>query len=273
MLKLATLTLVLGVAFSASTWAADDVKLVPSSVSYKITMISAQNSQVQDVEGGMVDTSAITCDGYKVSQQMILRIIPRQGGRAAVINSAGTMLEGLDGLSFRYSQKTTVNGRLTESTSGAAALTGVGQGGQARIAGKPEPVELPAGTLFPVAMTNRVLQAAAAGQTRVETRLFDGTTSTPNGLSAIIATLTKPQDLTVPADKVGLAVGSQVWPVATAYYAEDGSAAPYMENRIILMPNGSAETMYMDIDGIKLRLDLAEYKKLPVPECPAVGRH
>ena len=46
-----------------------------------------------------------------------------------------------------------------------------------------------------------------------------------------------------------------------------------MENRIILMPNGSAETMYMDIDGIKLRLDLAEYKKLPVPECPAVGRH
>jgi hypothetical protein len=114
----------------------------------------------------------LTCDGYIVNQRMRLEV---DGGRAAVVSEQQSqMTESRDGKKLHFEHRNTVNGRQTSLMKGEATLEGDGRG-QARFS-EPEgqTVALPAGTLFPMAISRATLQHAKAGDGGFDSLFFFG---------------------------------------------------------------------------------------------------
>jgi hypothetical protein len=114
----------------------------------------------------------LTCEGYVINQRMRLEIA---GGRAAIVSEQQSqMTESRDGKKLHFEHRSMANGRQTNLAKGDATLDADGRG-QSRF-GEPEgqSVALPAGTMFPMAISRATLQRAKAGENGFDALFFFG---------------------------------------------------------------------------------------------------
>ena len=140
----------------------------------------------------------LTCDGYVVHQRMRLEI---EGGRAAVVSEQQSqMTESRDGKKLNFEHRNIANGRQTSLVKGDASLDNEGRG-QSRFA-EPEgqSVALPAGTMFPMAISRATVQHAKAGDNGFDALFFFGEkVKPPQAVNILIGKVPKRlADLAIP---------------------------------------------------------------------------
>lgn len=223
------------------------------------------NSTVGGLKGGMYLDWHDTCEGWLIEQRMRFQIVDTDGD-AVDSDITFSSWEAHDGLSYRFTMRTTRNGDVTEELRGRAALDGPGKGGKA-VFSLPENLEmdLAPGTVFPTEHSLILLQKAMAGEKQVSRLVFDG--ATVDGaldVNAIVGSLLKAEP--PESAKVAPIANRPSWRVRMAFFKPHASEPEY-ETAIRMLDNGIGLDFVFDYGEFSIRAKLDSLEELPVPRC------
>ncbi len=142
---------------------------------YDLNLESSHGGDVTAAHGTMAYEITDACDGWATRQRLSLVITNRDGQDIETVSDYATW-ESKDGLSMRFRMKQTTDTAVTEQAEGDAKLDAPGAAGSIHYT-LPEDNEmpLPKGTVFPMAHTDAILEAAEAGRKFISLPIFDGT--------------------------------------------------------------------------------------------------
>ncbi len=140
-------------------------------------------------DGGAPGTYAfelkLTCDSYIINQRMRLDV---EGGRGSIVSEQQSqMTESRDGKKLHFDHRSTVNGRLANQFKGYSEPEG-------------QSVALPAGTMFPIAISRATIRHAKAGDGSFDALFFYGEkVKPPQAVNVLIGRVPKRlADLRIP---------------------------------------------------------------------------
>ncbi len=174
---------------AASPTARPDVTVVPGMAAhralYALTLDPANRGDIVAASGTMGYEVIDACDGWAVRQRLDMMVTNTEGQTVEMISDYATW-EGKDGKHMRFHMKQTTDEAVASQTDGEATMEAGGGPGMARYT-KPRriSVRLPSGTLFPMAHTEAIIEAARNGKRFLNLPLFDGTSETGAEDSAI----------------------------------------------------------------------------------------
>jgi len=249
----------------AAAAGAPAVDIAPHQASYKLSLASSRNgSTIAAVSGRMTFAWNDACDGWTTEQRFQMRFLYSAGEESEVSTSYATW-EAKDGATYRFNVRKLVNGQVDEELKGDARLKG-DQGGQVRYE-KPKELtlELPPGTMFPSAHTERLISLAGEGQSFFVRPIFDGSeTDGAVNVSAVIGR----RPLGAPELPEAKLRTDQSWQVHLAFYPKDEQEAlPDYETGLLLLGNGVVQSMLIDYGDFKVNAELEKIEALPRPRC------
>lgn len=229
------------------------------------------------VEGAMLDEGGTsrgrlvlefssTCAGHLVNQRLVTRTMDGEGN-GIVQDYRAAFFESLDNHSFRFNQQSWINGQVIEETDGRAKLKGTGETGDASyVSPEEKPMTLPAGTIFPVGHTLRLLANARSGQTIFDDVVFDGSET---GLYRIATFISRPKPIDDDvAAQYPVLTGQPSWDVQLAYYPlAEASPVPDFEMSYRLHDNGIASDILLDYGSARFVGRLVGLDLLPDADC------
>lgn len=144
--------------------------------SYALTLQSARGDVVA-ASGNMAYEVTDACDAWAVRQRLKMTLTNRDGQDIEMVSDYTTW-ESKDGLRMRFRLRQTTEDAVRSELSGKASLSHTGGPGVASYDMPPDTSkDLPAGTVFPMAHTALLLEAARAGRKFIALPLFDGTSA------------------------------------------------------------------------------------------------
>lgn len=162
-----------GVCLSATAWAAAPAHLTGQKATYTLTLSKVRGHSVTGASGRLQFDVLETCNAYAVNQKMTL-LIRNQDGSLSHTTSDYDTWESKNGHRFSFLLRQSSDGKSTIEDQGTA-VTGPAGGKVIYTVPKGRVEKLPPGTLFPMAHTRAILEAAAAGKPYIDPPLFDGT--------------------------------------------------------------------------------------------------
>ncbi|MGC9269065.1 EipB family protein [Acidiphilium sp.] len=160
---------------ASAALAAAPIRLTGQAATYTLALSKVRGHAVTGATGRLQFDVLDTCKAYTVSQRMTLLIRNQDGSLSRTVSNYDTW-ESKDGHRLSFVLRQTEDGKTTIEDQGTAT-TGPQGGEVTYIVPKGKIVKLPPGTLFPMAHTKMILQAAAAGKPYIDPPLFDGTSS------------------------------------------------------------------------------------------------
>ena len=261
--------LLAALAFAALTAAADAAQFVPYRALYDMTLNSAtRDSAVANVTGQIDEEWNETCDGWTMQQRTALEVAI--GGEASVrLLSNVTTWESRNGLIYRFNVRNRSSDSEEERIEGMARLAGPGKAGTAKFE-QPEArsMKLPAGTIFPTAHTNAVLEAAKDAPTALTRVVFDGLSG--DGLFDVSAILGRAaaSDAAPSAKVRKVLAGLRAWPAQIAFFRHGShDAEPDHEVGLKLYENGVTDEMILDFGPFTARATIKALELSPRPAC------
>ncbi|MEM6670233.1 MAG: DUF1849 family protein [Pseudomonadota bacterium] len=235
--------------------AAPDVRLAPQTAVYELSLERSNDGTIAAAEGRLAVQLTDTCEGYALSERMVLELFPADG-EPTVIDSQFSSYEARDHSLYRYSSKLIVNGSEVDATEG----TGLGGDGarQADIR-KPEAAELalPPGALFPLEFSTKMIGAALMGDGSFEAPYFDGDSDNPT-------VLVSAQFLNETTGPNTLQENGRSWLTTLAFYNLETSAEqPIYQSSLRLYENGVADQMLLNYGDFSIRAELGDLELLP----------
>jgi hypothetical protein len=156
---------------------ADSTGLAAHQAVYDLTLESSPDNTVSAVTGEMAYEVTDACDGWAVRQRLQMNVTNREGTEVAMVSDYLTW-ESKDGTKLRFHMKQMTDTAVTEQVEGDASLTAPGGAGQIHYTMPTvKTMDLPPGTLFPMAHTAAIIAGAEAGKRFITLPLFDGTGS------------------------------------------------------------------------------------------------
>jgi hypothetical protein len=142
---------------------------------YTLTLDASKTDDVIAAHGTMTYDVTDACTSWTTSQHLVIDLTNKDGNDVHMISDYATQ-ESKDGTHLEFHTRQVTNQATTEKLDGTATLEHAGGRGHADFI-NPEKttVLLPEGTLLPMAHTNALLNAAAAGKKFLSVPLFDGT--------------------------------------------------------------------------------------------------
>ena len=157
----------------SSAGAAPPITLTSQLATYGLSLLKVRGHAVTGATGRLQFDVTDTCHAYAVTQRLTLLIRKEDGSLVRTVSDYDTW-ESHDGRHFSFLLRNTQDGKTKVESQGTAELSR--DGGMVTYS---EPtrhfVKLPAHTLFPMAQTVMLLQAAESGRKFMTTPLFDGT--------------------------------------------------------------------------------------------------
>lgn len=254
-------------ALGAAVSPAPAAEIASHRASYTLSLGSARtNSGVAAIEGAMFIEWQEVCDGWTISQRMRFQLLDTDGEKIDNDISFSSW-EARDGLSYRFTLRSSRDGEVTETLRGRATLAGPGKGGKALFT-EPEglELELPAGTLFPTEHTLILIRAAQAGEKLIARLVFDGATA--DGALEVNAILGARQEPGRNGPRISAELDRAGWRTRMAFFkAEEKTGAPEYETSLVLQENGVGRDYTFEYPefAIKSKLDLLE--PLAKPRC------
>jgi hypothetical protein len=148
-------------------------KVQPARAVYVLRQRGEGTGDAAAISGRMVVEAKLTCTEFATTMTMEIRATSGAQTMTAAIEQQST--ETRDGKVYRFSARTTENGRETERREGQAVLQSRDGPGEAKVKGSSvEDVKLEAGTVLPGTHLLRMLAAAAESKTALEYRVFYG---------------------------------------------------------------------------------------------------
>lgn len=237
---------------------AQAVDLAAHRALYELSLASARGDVVAAV-GTMSYDITDSCDGWAVHQQLAMTVTNRDGQDIEMLSDYTTW-ETKDGKSMRFRTRQTTEQAVTSEIVGEAEMGE--RGGEVRYAMPPDNSrKLPRGTLFPVAHTEALLQAALAGKRFVEIPLFDGTSAEGGQDSSVAITAWGGAGAATPWPELAkLASGK----VHIAFFdPAAGLGQPEFEVSMRYWENGVSDEVVMDFGefSVKGRMKALEIRK------------
>lgn len=262
----ALVCLAVGAALPLSSAQAAVVHLQPYRAVYDLTLASArQGSGVLGLKGRMVLEWADACDGFTLNQRMGFRI-NRLEIDEMVSDVVISTWESRDGTTLRYSMRSTINNRVVEEYRGKAELEAPGAKGHASFT-RPEAqeIKLAPGTFFPTEHTRDLIARAMAGEKRISSTLFEGTSGDVSYDS--VAFIDKAYPPT--ADGVHeLLADLPSWRMNIAFFKQGGdSNVPEYEVRLRMFANGVGSDVELNYGDFTVGGALSRLEYLPESGC------
>lgn len=227
---------------------------------YTLTLASSRGGDVIAARGTMGYEVIDACDGWAVRQRLSMTLTNAEGQDVQMVSDYATW-EAKDGLKFRFHMKQTTDTAVTSQTDGDARLERPGGPGEAHYT-VPEDTtkELPAGTLFPMAHTSAILEAAQAGKKFLAIPLFDGTDdSGVEDSSLVVLDYKKPE-----ANKFPLLSNLPSTRVRLAFFDRSSkSEVPSYQVGMRYWENGVADNLQMDFGDFVMDAKMTELTPLP----------
>lgn len=175
-IALALLLAVLGApAARAATAAPAGVPIVGQRALYQLVLSKPRAGGVVAGSGRMGFEVMDACDGWAVRQRLEMTLVEADG-QVTHTRSDYATFEAKDGRAFRFHNLDVANGEVTDRIVGSARLERMGGGGTVTYSEpQAKTMPLPPGTLFPMAQTEAIIEAARAGKKVMASPLFDGT--------------------------------------------------------------------------------------------------
>jgi hypothetical protein len=171
---------------AAPAWAVSTTPLAAHRALYRLTLEKTRTSDVVGATGTMGYEVIDACDGWAVRQRLDMHVLNSDGQNIEMISDYATW-ESKDGLRFRFHVRQTTDGAVTSQTDGDAKLDRPGGPGEAHYTSPEQTTKkLPAGTLFPMAHTAAVIDAARSDKRFFSLPLFDGTDENGAQYSSIV---------------------------------------------------------------------------------------
>ena len=170
---MATLLAALSLPVAAS--AAAPIYLVGQNATYTLALSKVRGHSVTGATGRLEFDVRNTCDAYTVSQKMTL-LIRNQDGTLSRTSSDYETWEAKNGRRFTFLLRQG-EGAKTEVQDQGTAVMGAKGGEVTYLVPKGRTEKLPPDTLFPMAHTKAILEAAEAGNRYIDPPLFDGTST------------------------------------------------------------------------------------------------
>jgi hypothetical protein len=235
------------------------VPLAAHKALYALTLERARGDVVA-ARGTMGYEVLDACDGWAVRQRLDMHVTNGEGQNIEMVSDYATW-EAKDGRRLRFHMKQTTEEAVTSQTDGEATITPDGRPGVVRYT-KPHPasVELPRRTLFPMAHTAAIIEAAREGRRFMNLPLFDGTSETGAEDSAVVITQrSKPEPTRWPA--LSKLPSTRVH---VAFYDWDSNdMLPDFQVGMRYWDNGVADDMTMDFGEFVMHAKLTEFAPQP----------
>jgi hypothetical protein len=143
---------------------------------YDLSLAKVRTHDVTGATGAMRFSVVDGCTGWGTTQHMTLLIRNSDGSLNKTVTDYMTW-ESKDSKTLTFTlQERDNDGKLTVDDSGTATRAADGSGSIAYTIPKGRLINLPPGTLFPMAHTAALLAAGEAGKKFISVPLFDGTT-------------------------------------------------------------------------------------------------
>jgi hypothetical protein len=244
----------------------------PHRAIYDMSLKSAdRDSGIVAVSGEMAMDFAESCEGWTMEYRSAFEISVGGEDTIRVLTNL-TSWESRDGLEYRFNVRNLTSGQDEARIEGTARIAGPGKAGVARYE-KPasQTVELPAGTLFPTAHTEAVLQSAGRVPASLRRYVFDGYDG--EGLYDVNAVVGMP--IAAPPQRPVLAplAGLRAWPAQIAFYRSGAAVAePDHEVGLRMYENGVGDEMTIDFGRFKVLARLRALELGARPRCEAAPR-
>ncbi|MBV9735518.1 MAG: cell envelope integrity EipB family protein [Acidisphaera sp.] len=226
---------------------------------YQLTLDSARGDVVA-ASGTMRYEVLDACDGWAVQQRLDMTISNRDGQDIQMISDYTTW-EAKNGAKLRFRMRQTTDTAVTLQTEGEASIDRPGGPGEVHYTAPQEGTkQLPPGTLFPMAHTEHILQAAAEGKKFLALPLFDGTTDTgADDTFVVITSWNKPEPYRFP-DLSNLPSGR----VHVSFFEHDAKhQVPDYQVGQRYWSNGVADDLQMDFGDFVMDGKLSEFRLQP----------
>lgn len=152
------------------------VGLEAHKASYDLSLASTHGGSTVAASGTMSFQVTDACTGWASQQQLRLQLVTREGQASDMVSDYAT-LESKDGRHLTFDMQEHDNGSMTQQVRGEASLDAKGDGVIHFTLPTRSTMALPHGTLFPMAHTAAIIEAARAGRRSIDPVLFDGTSA------------------------------------------------------------------------------------------------
>jgi hypothetical protein len=227
---------------------------------YSLTLSSSRGGDVVAASGTMGYEVIDACDGWAVRQRLSMTLTSTDGQDVKMVSDYATW-EAKDGLNFRFHMKQTTETAVTSQTDGDAKLARAGGPGEAHYT-VPEDAtkELQPGTLFPMAHTSAILEAAQAGKKFLTLPLFDGTDDAGSEDSSVVVLDWKGPE----ANKFPMLSSLPSTRVRLAFFdRKTKSEVPSYQVGMRYWENGVADNLQMDFGDFVMNAKMTELTAQP----------
>ncbi len=256
---------------------AQNAQLAPHRAVYDLTLAgTGAGSNVSDIRGKLLyDFQGSACQGYTLNTRLITEVFDRDS-KPSTSDIHSESWEDAEGNHFRFATSQSADGKLGESTKGAAYRLPHHPDTVIVRLEKPRrgAVTLTGNILFPTQHSLSLLKTALAGQTRLQADIYDGSekgTKVYETTSVIGAPLELSANSQLPVVKnSGLLDAIPSWPVVVSYYEQgpkkDG--LPTYEISFRMYANGVSRKLKLDYGTFSLDGELSSIDFLEAKPCP-----
>lgn len=246
---------------------ADAADIVSHRGIYNLKLASSrQGGPFVDARGGLDMTIEKTCDGWLLTQDLVMELATAQGTEVQqLIRYSGW--ESLDGGRYRFVSRTQTGPEQKESRGNARIVSGDLSGEADFQAPSARKVKLPPGTRFPIAHAAWLIDRALAGENQAPSVVFDGTDGEgPQNVTTFIGRKVAAKEHG--RGTLGALAERDGWTMRLAFFTEGSrEASPEYEMEIFQLSNGVAPRMVVDYRDFSVVLDIQKIEPIAAPAC------
>ena len=249
--------------------------VAPHRAVYDLELLrTTQGANVGNVSGRMAyEVSGSECDGWTVSFRLVNRFDYKEGS-PRLFDTQSSSWETGDGKEMNYSEKEFVDSKQESEKRVSVVRAEKDSVGEVSISlPQAKKTSIPAETIFPMRHQLRLMEAAAKGETRDVSLVYDGSDQekTVRAISTIGKKVNagegkKDKDNAQAAPLQSLSS----WPVTIGYFStdEDNSETPLYQINFDMYENGVSNSLVMDYGSFALSGKLAHLEFLKAETCP-----
>jgi hypothetical protein len=250
----------------------DVVAMAAHRAVYDLSLSSSDGGKGVDSARGRIvfEFTGTACEGYALNFRQVTELSGGDiGTRVSDIRS--TTFEDGDGSQLRFNTDSRYPPTRAELTDGSAQK----KNGKITIKLKkpaPASVELGDDVMFPTAHLRKLIEAARAGQSTLNAKVFDGSEKAKKAYETF-AVIGRPVDLAgAPADDLLRKLGwdrLQRWPVSVSYFEDkqsDGEPPLYVIS-FELLENGVSRNLKLNYGDFALKGELKSLEALSAGAC------
>jgi len=250
-------------------------RLVAHRAIYEMTLDDARTaSGITGIDGRMVfEFTGSECDGYSLNMRMVTQMTDSQGQTNLTDLRSSTWEQG-DGQKFRFQSAQYLNDKLGDVTMGRAVRESPNQAVKVRLS-QPSHAELDLSgqVLFPTQHSLALIDAARAGQSLFQARIYDGSEKgrkvydTTAFIGSKVEAGSDADKLEPAAKEKGLGELAS-WPVSIGYFEpKGGDLTPSYQIDFRLYENGVSRELRIDYGDFSIHGTLSALEYLKPTEC------